>query len=335
MTEIGSRQVIDVLLSDSTGAVQGSAGNPLNVTGSLSASFAAGFIVTGEASLAVSSSTANVALGSLGPVVKIYNPGTAIVNVKLGTSGVTAALTDTPILPGATEILNTNGTATYLAAIAASGTPTLIITTGTGSPSGWAGAGGGSSGALAAGTNIIGKVGIDQTTPGTTNKVSIGTDGTVGVTALPQATTKVLVTPTVTAATYAANKVIGGIMTFANVLPGTPFSAILESITLRFKGSLQTVGFYVAIFDTSPSGTFTDTNTAAIASGDTAYLVGIYHLQTPVSVLGTHTIFNMDGIAKAIQGASANLYVVVVPDATTAALGSTSDMSISLGTLWG
>ena len=35
---------------------------------------------------------------------------------------------------------------------------------------------------LAAGSAIIGKVGIDQTTPGTTNKVSIGTDGTVGVT---------------------------------------------------------------------------------------------------------------------------------------------------------
>ena len=186
---------------------------------------------------------------------------------------------------------------------------------------------GGTSGALPAGTNLIGKVGIDQTTPGTTNGVAVNS--------LPQATTKVLVTPTVTAATYAANKVIGGIMTFANILPGTPFSAILESITLRFKGSLQTVGFYVAIFDTSPGGTFTDTNTAAIALGDTAYLVGIYHLTTGVSVLGTHTIFNMDGIAKAIQGASANLYVVVVPDATTAALGSTSDMSISLGTLWG
>jgi hypothetical protein len=156
-----------------------------------------------------------------------------------------------------------------------------------------------------------------------------------GVSSLPQTTTKVLVTPTVTAATYAANKVIGGIMTFANALPGTPFSALLESITLRFKGSLQTGGFYVAIFDTSPSGTFTDTNTAAIASGDTAYLLGIYHLTTGVSVLGTHTVYNMDGIAKAIQGQSSSLFVVVVPDATTAALGSTSDMSISLGTLWG
>lgn len=33
--------------------------------------------------------------------------------------------------------------------------------------------------ALPAGTNIVGKVGIDQTTPGTTNKVDIGTNGTV------------------------------------------------------------------------------------------------------------------------------------------------------------
>lgn len=42
-------------------------------------------------------------------------------------------------------------------------------------------------GALAAGSNIIGKVGIDQTTPGVTNKVSLGSDvvsvsGTVGIT---------------------------------------------------------------------------------------------------------------------------------------------------------
>ena len=47
--------------------------------------------------------------------------------------------------------------------------------------------GGGSSvtitGALPAGTNIIGKVGIDQTTPGTTNLVSIGTNGTVAINA--------------------------------------------------------------------------------------------------------------------------------------------------------
>jgi hypothetical protein len=45
--------------------------------------------------------------------------------------------------------------------------------------------GGGSSvtitGSLPTGSNVIGKVGIDQTTPGTTNLVSIGTNGTVAL----------------------------------------------------------------------------------------------------------------------------------------------------------
>jgi len=36
--------------------------------------------------------------------------------------------------------------------------------------------------AAAAGSNLIGKFGIDQTTPGTTNLVSIGTNGTVNPT---------------------------------------------------------------------------------------------------------------------------------------------------------
>lgn len=38
------------------------------------------------------------------------------------------------------------------------------------------------SNSLPSGSNLLGKVGIDQTTPGTTNKVSIGTDGTVAAT---------------------------------------------------------------------------------------------------------------------------------------------------------
>lgn len=46
--------------------------------------------------------------------------------------------------------------------------------------------------ALPAGTNLLGKTGIDQTTPGTTNKVSIGTDGTVAInTALPTGTNSI------------------------------------------------------------------------------------------------------------------------------------------------
>jgi hypothetical protein len=181
---------------------------------------------------------------------------------------------------------------------------------------------------LMAGSITIGKVAIDQTIPGATNGVVVNS--------LPQLTAQVAETPTVTAGTYAANKVIGGIMTFSNVLPATsPYGGVLESITVKFKASVQTVAFNVAVFTASPSGTFTDGQTAAIATTDSALLLGIYQLSLNNSSLGTHTIYNLDGIAKAIDGSSANLYIVVVPTATTAALASTSDMIVSLGILQG
>lgn len=181
---------------------------------------------------------------------------------------------------------------------------------------------------LMAGSVTIGNVSINQTTPGTTNGVVVN--------AFPQLTSQVSVTPTVTAGTYAANVVMGGVMTFTSPLPATaPFAGILESITLKFKASVQTVTFNVAIFSAAPSGTFTNGVTAAIASGDSALLLGIYQLVQNNSSLGTHTIYTLDGIAKALNGSTANLFVVVVPSATTAALASTSDMIVSLGILQG
>ena len=160
--------------------------------------------------------------------------------------------------------------------------------------------------------------------------------GSVAVNSLPQFTYEVSVTPTVTAGTYAANRVIGGIMTFPLILPaGVPNGGILESISLKFKVSLQTVTFNVAIFSGSPAGTFTNGNTAAIAAADSALLEGIYQLSVANSSLGTHTIYNLDGIAKALNGSSSSLYAVVVPGATTGALASTSDMILSLGLLQG
>lgn len=148
-----------------------------------------------------------------------------------------------------------------------------------------------------------------------------------------QGSNRVAVTPTVTVQTYAAGKCIGGVMTFANILPAS-LNAILESLTLKFKGSVQTVGFNVGIFSASPSGTFTDTNTAAIAAGDTASLLGVYQLTAPQSPFGTHTIYNLDAIGKTIVGATTSLYAVVTPTNTTAALIA-SDMTLEIGVLQG
>lgn len=144
------------------------------------------------------------------------------------------------------------------------------------------------------------------------------------------------VVPTVTASTYAAGVVIGGIMTFASMLAVNVNgnSGVLENLTVKFKGSVQTVGVWVALFDTSPGGTFSNTSAAAIASGDTAHLIGMWHLTLASSMLGTHTVYNLDGVGHEIVAPSTSLYAVVVPDGTTATLGSPSDMTVGVGILW-
>jgi hypothetical protein len=91
---------------------------------------------------------------------------------SMPTTPVTGPLTDTQLRASAVPVSLTSTTITGTVAATQSGTWNIgSITT---LPS------------LAAGSAIIGKVGIDQTTPGTTNKVSIGSDGVVGIgTSLP------------------------------------------------------------------------------------------------------------------------------------------------------
>src|SRR5579859_5260003 len=129
---------------------------------------------------------------------------------------------------------------------------------------------------------------------------------------------RVAVTPTVTASAYTAGNVLGGIMTFANVLLGAPtasptkWSAVLESISVKFKATAATGEIDVAIFTASPSGgTYTDKTAPTFAAADAAKLVGIYALPTPQSTLGTMTCYNLDGIGATIDGASTSLFAVV------------------------
>jgi hypothetical protein len=140
----------------------------------------------------------------------------------------------------------------------------------------------------------------------------------------------VTVTPTVTAGAYTAGYVMGGIMTFASILPAS-FNGILESLALRFKGTLQTGSFAVALFSASPAGTFADHGAPAIAGADTALLLGVYQLSAAQSELGTHTIYCLDGIGKQIVGASTSLFAVVVAITTPTAPASTSEMSLQIG----
>ncbi|MBR0693671.1 hypothetical protein [Bradyrhizobium lablabi] len=142
------------------------------------------------------------------------------------------------------------------------------------------------------------------------------------------------VVPTVTAGAYTAGFVIGGVMTFANILPPGSFNGLLESITLKFKATAQTTEFDVAIFSTAPGGTFADHGAPAIAAGDSALLLGIFQLTANQSQLGTHTLYMLDGIGKQIVGTSTSLFAVVISKAVPVAPASASDMSLKLGMIW-
>lgn len=144
---------------------------------------------------------------------------------------------------------------------------------------------------------------------------------------------QVTVTPTVTAGSYSSGNVMGGIMTFANILPGS-LKAELRSITLTFKATTQTVEFDVAIFSASPTGTFADHGAPAIASTDSSLLLGIYKLVNNFNTLGTHTIYNIDGIGKQLIGTTTSLYAVVTAKSAPVNPASTSEMSLTLSTLW-
>lgn len=92
------------------------------------------FSAGGTVSRTVTSSTANVALAKTGSpqTVMVTSPsGGNIAFIKFGDANVTAAITDTPILPGAIMVLSVNAEATNVAAIG-SATTTLYFTSGHG-----------------------------------------------------------------------------------------------------------------------------------------------------------------------------------------------------------
>jgi hypothetical protein len=150
------------------------------------------------------------------------------------------------------------------------------------------------------------------------------------------ATTDVAVTPTVTAGAYTANNVIGGVMTFSTILAAGSLNGVMHSITAKFRGTTVTGSLTVAVFKASPSnGTYTDHAAPTWNAADMVNLLGIYTLSTPLNLGGTTmTVYNLDGIGKAIVGSSQSLYAVVTVGGTPSP-ASTSDFTLELGVLPG
>jgi hypothetical protein len=117
--------------------------------------------------------TNKVDIGTTGTVTANAGTGTMNVSVQNASLAVTGPLTDALLRASAVPVslLSLPSLAAGSAVIGSIANATFAST-----QSGTWNVG------LSAGSNIIGSVKIDQSTPGTTNKVNIGTDGTVAVT---------------------------------------------------------------------------------------------------------------------------------------------------------
>jgi hypothetical protein len=154
-----------------------SSANPLPITGSLTANLGVYAPAAAGTPLSVSTSSSRVALPA-GTTVVVYNTGSSAAYVAFGGSGVTAANTNDLIQPGSWAAF-APGSATYLAAITASGTTSLNVSGGSGLPAG-AGGGGGSGGAV----TISGTLPAFAATP-TVNATQSGTWNIGAISTLP------------------------------------------------------------------------------------------------------------------------------------------------------
>lgn len=152
--------------------------------------------------------------------------------------------------------------------------------------------------------------------------------------AISSSTAAVAVSPAVTAGAYSAGNIMGGIMSFAGLLDAVRFAGILQSITVKFKGTAVTGNVTLSLFKALPSGTYGDKTAGTWAAADMALMIGAYQLNAPASPLGAMTIYNLDGIGKAVQGASQSLYgILTVAGIITPA--SASDLTVEIAVLPG
>jgi hypothetical protein len=96
-------------------------------------------------------------------------------------------------------------------------------------------------------------------------------------------------------ATYTAGYVMGGKTTVANILPPT-FSGTLQSLTLTFSDTVQSVEMDVALFKSTPAGTFNDNAAPVIASADSALLLGV-----SVIISNLFDDFNLDHLTPQFE----------------------------------
>lgn len=164
--------------------------------------------------------------------------------------------------------------------------------------------------ALPAGTAVIGKVGIDQTTVGTTDSVTVKSQGRAAAVSL---------TRTADTNAYTANDVIGAAtgstaaLTFA-IAPSTGGEIMITSAALECDSTAVIsgeAGYRLHLYNVTPPSALGDNAAFDLPSGDRASYLGFIDLGQPVD-LGSTLYVETNSINKQITAASGNVFAYLV-----------------------
>lgn len=159
---------------------------------------------------------------------------------------------------------------------------------------------------LAAGTAIIGKVGVDQTTPGTTDRVTVG-----GV-------TLVDVTLTLDTSAYASGDLIADTQAVASAVRVNDGLGILHSLMVVDEDDQKAA---IDIYFLSANNTFGSENSApTISDANARDILGIVSVAAAdYKDLGGVSVAMKSGLNMIVKGASGStsIYVAVVSNAST------------------
>jgi len=165
---------------------------------------------------------------------------------------------------------------------------------------------------IAAGTALIGKVGIDQTTPGTTDSVTVKANSYSAA---------VTLTRTADTNAYTANDVIGAAtgstaaLTFATMGPSAG-RIMLTSCSLEIDLAAIISGmtsYRLHLYNVTPPSALGDNAAFDLPSGDRASYLGFVELGSPVD-LGSTLYVELNGLNKQIllSGTSIFAYLVTI-----------------------
>jgi hypothetical protein len=140
---------------------------------------------------------------------------------------------------------------------------------------------------------------------------------------------EVEVTPITAVGAYAAGRVVGGLLTFANAFPETSRCGSILSATV-FDDAGQTAAYDLILFRSQPAGTFTDNVAFAPSKADSLLITPVVSIATGARVaLGSRSISSLGNQELFIRSNVNSLFGVLV-DRTGRTGASTSDITVRL-----